>query len=233
MSRCIALTKKQTQCKNSSLNGSSYCGVHQVATYCTGVTLKHEPCKAQQVPGTLFCMKHQKQATTPFPSTDCTILRVDDLLASKTTAVVEYRDTVDAYSGQLVSELTDRNLDHVVELHLLRDCYDRVSSISDDKALLLHNVRSAANIVPNLNFTTKSLNLKKHSAVKQFCDDFDLQRVNSDGLRFYLGQERLTEVIKLNVLEETAMSLDAIVLFLNDHEDMCANISDMMEKMVL
>ena len=94
-------------------------------------------------------------------------------------------------------------------------------------------MRSASSIVPNLNFTTKFINQTKHSAVKQFCDDFDMQRCNIDGLRYYLGQQRLTEDIKINVLEETAMSLDAIVLFLTDHEDMCANISDMMEKMVL
>ena len=233
MSRCIALTKKQTQCKNSSLNGSSYCGVHQVATYCTGVTLKHEPCKAQQVPGTLFCMKHQKQATTPVPSTDCNIFRVDDLVATKKAAVIEYRDRLDAYSGESVARLVDRNLDHVVELNLLRDCYDRVLPTSDDKARLKHNVRSAASIVPNLNFTTQSINQKKHSAVKMFCDDFDLQQCNSDGLRFYLRQQRLTEDIRVNILEETAMSLDAILCFLTDHEDMCANISNMMEKMVL
>jgi hypothetical protein len=41
-------------------------------------------------------MKHQKQATTPVPSTDCTIFRVDDLVTTKKAAVIEYRDRLDA-----------------------------------------------------------------------------------------------------------------------------------------
>ena len=233
MSRCIAVTKKQTQCKNTSLNGSEFCGVHQSATYCTGVTQKGVPCKSQQVPGTLFCSKHQKQVMTASPSTDCSVFRVEDLLATKREAVMEYRDQLDAYTGEAIAELFVPNMDHVVELNMLRDCYDRVHGTVNAKSLLLHNVRSAASIVPNLNFTTQSVNQKKHCAVKQFCDDFEFQRCNIDGLRFYLGQQKLKESIKFNVLEETAESLDAILCFLTDHEDMCGTISDMMEKMVL
>ena len=139
---------------------------------------------------------------------------------------------MDAYNGEGVVALTQPNLDHVVELHMLRDCFDSVSSTCD-KALLMHNVRSAANIVPNLNFTTQSINQKKHPAVKSFCDDFDFQRCNSDGLRFYLTQQRFTEDIRVNILEETAMSLDAILCFLADHEDICVHVRDMMEKMAL
>ena len=233
MSRCIAITKKQTQCKNSALYKSEFCSVHQSSTYCTGITQKGVPCKAQQVPGTLFCSKHQKQVMTASSSTDCTVFRVDDLISVKKKAVNEYRDHLDAYTGEGVLALTEPNLDHVVELHMLRDCFDRVSSSTCNKARLLHNVRSASNIVPNLNFTTKAINQKKHSAVKEFCDDFDFQRCNSDGLRFYLTQERFTEDIRDNILEETAMSLDAILCFLTDHEDICASIHDMMEKMAV
>ena len=60
--------------------------------------------------------------TTASPSTDCSVFRLDDLLATKKAAVVEYRDNMDAYTGQWVSELTDRNHDHVVELNLCITC---------------------------------------------------------------------------------------------------------------
>ena len=233
MSRCTATTKKNTQCKNAAINGSAYCGVHQSATYCTGVTLKNEPCKAQQVPGSLFCSKHQKQTVDTSPITDCTVFRMDDLLNLKRSAVVEYRDSLDVYTGQAISQLCQSNLDHVVELNLLRDCFDRVSGTSEDKALLKHNVRSAASIVPNLNFTTQSINQMKHCAVRQFCDDFENKQCHLDGLRFYLQQQRLTEDTRVKISEETAQSLDAITCFLTDHDEMCGNICDMMEKMVL
>ena len=182
MARCIALTKQNKQCRNNAKEGSSFCGVHQVANNCMGVTLKGEPCKAQRFQDTLFCKQHQHQ--TESVSTDCELLRMPDLLETRRDAVLQYRHSKDAYTRRLISDTPNLNLDHVVELHFLRDCYDLVPGDSDEKKSLLSFVKTVANKTHNLNFTSQAINQSKHCAVKRFCKDFKSNQCHADGFQY-------------------------------------------------
>ena len=94
MARCIAITKKNNQCRNTSKYGSCFCDVHQKDTYCTGITLKNEPCCAQRTDGTLFCIRHQGQgqSQTSTVPTESSSLKANVSLDSKRTSVFEDSD---------------------------------------------------------------------------------------------------------------------------------------------
>ena len=231
MTRCIAQTKQHKQCKNNAKEGSSFCGVHQSANYCTGVTLKGEPCKAQRFHETLFCKHHQNQTKTV--STDCELFRVPDLLEKRRDVVMEYRNSIDAYTCKAICDTPELNLDHVVELYLLRDCFDLVPGNDDDKQILLSLVRFNANRKYNLNFTTQTINQAKHCAVKSFCEDFRDNHCHMDGLRHYLSKKSLDEDVRSRIVEQTYISMDHITLLFCEQDEMLGNVCDFMEKMVL
>ena len=231
MARCIAITKKNQQCKNNARDGSSFCGVHQVSNYCTGFTLKGEPCKAQRYNDSFFCKQHQNQ--TEVVSTDCQLLRMPDLLEKRRDIVLQYRHSKDAYTRRDISDTLNLNLDHVVELHFLRDCYDIAVGSSVEKTSLLSFVKSVANKTHNLNFTSQAINQAKHCAVKQFCDDFKSNQCHSDGFSFYLSRTKLDEDVRSSIIDQTYISMDYVSYLFNDHEEMLGYVNDAMEKMVL
>ena len=229
--RCIAITKKNNQCKNSTIYGSSFCDVHQKDTYCTGVTLKNEPCRLQRVSGTQFCNKHQGQASAI--ATDCCLFRGKNLLDSKRTSVLEYRNARDCYTGEAYDDIRVPNLDHIVELHLLRDCYDLVSGTTETKKPLFSIVRSTANEIQNLNFTSEVLNQAKHCAVKSFCEDFGSKKCHSDGIRYYFSRKGFDEDVCSRMMEQIHISMDFMTPILNEHEEMVGNMYSMMDRMML
>ena len=234
MARCIAQTKQNKQCRNNAKEGSSFCGVHQVANNCMGVTLKGEPCKAQRFQDTLFCKHHQHQ--TEGVSTDCELFRVPDLLEKKRAAVLDYRDYIDAYTSEDIFETRGLNLDHVVELHLFRDCYDSVEGTTEQKQSFLTNLRSISNLTLNLNFTTQSINQKKHCAFKAFCDDYSSGTPHPDGLQYYLSCTSLNERINVSIVKEVAWSVKGVLTQLNSWdncEDVLQSFVSITEKMVL
>ena len=234
MARCIALTKQNKQCRNNAKEGTSFCNVHQAASYCTGVTLKGEPCKAQRFLDTLFCKHHQHQPKGV--STDCELLRVPDLLEKKRAVVLDYRDYVDAYTSEDIFETRGLNLDHVVELHLFRDCYDSVEGTNEQKQSILTNLRSISNITLNLNFTTQSINQKKHCAFKSFCDDYSSGTPHLDGLQYYLSRTSLNERINVSIVKEVAWSVKGVLAQLNSWdncEDLITSFVCITEKMNL
>ena len=231
MPRCTALTKLQKQCKNKAKDGSSFCNVHQSTNYCTGVTLKGEACKAQRFKETLFCKHHQNQTDTL--ATNYDLFRVPDFVENNRNVVMHYRNSTDAYTSNAILETPELNLDHVVEQHLIRDCYDLVPSTADDKTCLFFYTKHISNNVENLNFTSKKINQAKHCAVKSFCEDYRDNRCHVDGLRHYLAQKRFDEDVCSRISQETRLSMEYMTSALEDHDKMLENLSDIMEKMVL
>ena len=233
MSRCIATTKQNKQCKNAAKPGSEYCNIHQQDTFCTGITQKKEACRAQRLKGSLFCGKHQNQNEKCCVSTDCSVFRYENILSLRRTAVLDYHNSMDAYTGEHISAINTPNLDHIVELHMIRDCFDQVPGTFEQKKPLFSLLRSTVNRVQNLNFTSERLNQSKHCAVKSFCDDFAAKRCHIDGLRFYLSNKKFSVDIGANIIDQTKASLDYITPFLIDHEEMVGNVFSMMEKLDL
>ena len=228
MARCVALTKQNQQCKNKAKDGSDFCNVHQSANYCTGVTLKGLPCKAQRYKTSLFCKQHQNQ--TEAVATDCDLFRIPDILEKRQDAVLEYRNSLDAYTCEAVRDTPELNLDHIVEIHLLRDCYDLVPGNADEKKSLLSFVKSTANSIENLNFTSKTINHEKQCAVKLFCEDYRTKHCHVDGLRHYLSQKSFDEDLCSRIAELTYGSMDYVTSLLHDHEEMLGHVCDFMEK---
>jgi hypothetical protein len=144
---------------------------------CQGVTNGDKPvlCRARAVKefGYLYCRAdHDPRLPT---STPTAVFRLDDLKASMKTVVCEYRSDKDVYTLKAINTTTNE-LDHVVELHLLRDAYDRIvqsttittRSQKEKQKVLLSDVRTIANAKTNLNFTPAPINHVKFKAVDRF-----------------------------------------------------------------
>ena len=121
---------------------------------------------------------------------------------------MHYRNSTDAYTSDVILETPELNLDHVVELHLIRDCYDLVPSTADDKTCLFFYTKHISNNVENLNFTSKKINQAKHCAVKSFCEDYHDNHSHEDGLRHYLSQKRFDEDVCSRICQETLLSME-------------------------
>ena len=139
----------------------------------------------------------------------------------------------DCYTGETYDDIRVPNLDHIVELHLLRDCYDLVSGTTETKRPLFSIVRSTANEIQNLNFTSEVLNQAKHCAVKSFCEDFGSKKCHSDGIRYYFSRKGFDEDVCSRMMEQIHISMDFMTPILNEHEEMVGNMYSMMDRMML
>lgn len=92
------------------------------------------------------------------------------LRRDKGSIVREYRDGKDSYQdAALPAQLGGYELDHVLELQVVRDCFDKSDrrigvDYEKKRKGVLFDVREAANV----NFTTKVNNEAKSSAVREF-----------------------------------------------------------------
>jgi len=111
--------------------------------------------------------------------------------------VKEYRNGLDVYTEKSLTGkfLSESHLDHVVELHVIRDCFQqlvrdpklkRVGRYSGERALAIKHieddclqaVKSNVNEEDNLNFTTRGINKDKYNAVAKFQKEW--QSANKD-----------------------------------------------------
>lgn len=142
--------------------------------------------------GWLYCKYHDPNFVN---STDPSVFRILDLRASKSSVVQEYRDGKDAYTGRSIKLRTpNTELDHVVELHIVRDAIDAIPkqgmNFAKNKKLLIDfTKRNVVNEVFNLNFTTKENNKLTFEAFDAFQKDYrqDTGKQVSQGLFPYLA----------------------------------------------
>lgn len=106
-------------------------------------------------------------------------LRIDFLGTSKHNAVLEWRSRRDAYTGEAIidTSMEGMELDHVVELHVVRDAIDAIPKqgiqFERRKRLLIDFTKnSVVNEEFNLNFTTKKINVVKNKAFLAFQEDY-------------------------------------------------------------
>jgi hypothetical protein len=111
----------------------------------------------------------------------------------------------------------ETEMDHVLELQCVRDCYDVVTKHQGDFRLR-DMLRSKINIVENLNFTTKSVNLLKCVATQSFLSAYRADNVHELGIFHYLQEAReATSSLKLtrkesgNIQGQILQSYDACV----------------------
>lgn len=140
--------------------------------------------------------------------------RIDNLCHKRGEAVREYRNGQDVYSAIGIDEIAGKKeLDHVVELHLVRDLYDSTVRSGSDLSLM-DGIRQAINGISNLNFTSGDLNKQKFRAMDAFADDFRNDCVKTGGITRYLLDSQskdkpFTRSVTRNISVEFRRSFDS------------------------
>jgi hypothetical protein len=172
-----------------------------------------------------FCQHHARPL-----GTDTSEFRIDNLCNSRKSAVMNYRDKKDVYTKAPVQQSME--LDHVVELHVIRDCYDQIKSHGKRSAFelkkkdLLDDLREYVNETENLNFTPATINQVKFKGVYAY---LTLNVASTElGLVHYLrkaadtgirGAEKLSRRETRRICKETALSAAHIGHLLNEEDD--------------
>jgi hypothetical protein len=241
--RCNGITKYDQPCKNSALPHRSHCQWH--GPICQGIKKGDDtPCRARaknEFDWVYCCKAHVPNSTKP------EVFRIEGLRALKTEVVLEYRSREDAYTGCVVTSVKGKELDHVVELHTVRDDFDAIPkhgmSFEKNKKQLLEFVRdSVVNEDFNLNFTTKDINLMKFKAFDAFQEDYrqGIGRQVQQGLFPYLEDEydgRFTRKISGNIQIEVKSAMESILSAFEEeqplHGYMVQNLQDRLTAMRL
>ena len=202
--RCKGFTKQKKPCSAKPKFGCEYCGCHDPnVPQCRAFTVKGVQCCNPASSLGDFCNTHRIKGERS-DTTDLRKPRWD--VASMVQPVLEYRHNKDVYteieiSDDLVMEFskeTSLQLDHTVELHVIRSCADKVLGTrpTKEKAMLTEFLREeVVNEAPNLNFTTAEINQVKYRAFDAFAEDYFYTgiEVKEQGLFDYLieaGREK-------------------------------------------
>jgi hypothetical protein len=168
MTKCKGKTTAGKECKYDALDYKEYCEWHDPDTpKCGQLTRTGNPCK---IPATR-CNHHSRGPV----GTDPKIFRIDRLRTDVEPIVRVYRQDVDKYRNEVLPRTMKGlyfELDHVVELHIIRDCYDSIrkhgTNFADAQGNLQKELRCKVNHFTNLNFTTKDINRYKFKATDEF-----------------------------------------------------------------
>lgn len=182
--------------------------------------------RAKQELGWMYCRKDHDPANVR--STDTKQFRIGNLRSLQSDTVLEWRQGKDSYTGRSVSlEDKELQLDHVVELHIVRDAFDAIHKHGMDferkRVNLLKFTRDwVVNEEFNLNFTDKDINLIKFKAFSSFQQDYNTTGRRIDqGVFPYVVDEyysrsqecrkrRFSRKISGNITREVKHSFDSI-----------------------
>jgi hypothetical protein len=219
--QCSAwLVDGSRRCHNTGIADKDYlyCRFHSPPPeieypICQGLKRNGSPCRAQvRHPR---CGKYCRDDHDPTleRSTDTADFRIDGLRGERETAVLEFRDSMDIYTGMKVVDTVQAELDHSLELQCGRDCYDRVEGRT---ACLKNKIKVGMNENVNLNFTSKEINYLKFRGVNSFCNDYKCGTVSDEGLMFYLqnahkDDNKLSRRVTGAIAKEMVLSYDGVV----------------------
>jgi len=235
--QCEAIAKtKGIQCQNKALEGHVFCHVHRNQSrvmfqrQCEAIAkTKGIQCQNKALEGHVFCHVHRNQspkkseASAPNPETQRRIVAADDfrkpnLHSSKQSVVLEYRGQKDAYTNKRWSSAHE--LDHVLELHVVRDNFVQVrkqgNSFVVRQEKLMNDLIRVVNDTPNLNFTSRIINITKHHGFKNFQKEYwSNDRSSSDDIVHYLKassvqNEKLKRRETAAIRKELLHSYDAV-----------------------
>ena len=160
------------------------------------------------------------------PNTPAREFRKGGLLRDCRDIVMEYRDGKDAYTKRSLTKkyMGDAKLDHVLEIHVVRDAFDKVKkqgrNFLQRQQVLKDELKDLVNEETNLNFTTSSINNMKYSAFKEFQEDYNrgsVHKYKDAGLYGYLRTRshdstkiRLSRDVSRRIRRETIYSYDFI-----------------------
>lgn len=207
--------------------GRDHCEFHGV---CLGVTRDGRACGSRSTAefNYLYCCIDHVPGRR---STPTQLFRIDGLRATKGQAVREYRDNIDAYTSDGFNPLIPMELDHVLELHFVRDAYDSIvrqgTNFTARKEMLRQDLRDVANRIENLNYTSPDINNAKFRAFWTFQDDYrnNTGLQTEQGLFPYLAlarsessQRKLKRSESKSIQREVLASYDKIIGGLRDED---------------
>ena len=188
--KCTGTTKAGLQCQKNALRGRDFCHLH---IKCQGICRDGGRCNARAVKDLDYLYCREDHVPTNNQSSDPKMFRIDGLRHSKRDAVLEWRGRKDAYTEHTLESIEGLELDHVVELHIVRDAYDAIPKHGMDfeknkKELMEFTRDSVVNEESNLNFTSKRINEWKFKAFYEFQKDYrsDTGKKAEEGLFPYL-----------------------------------------------
>lgn len=207
------------------------------------------PCRARATPefGYLFCQAvHDPNVN----STDPQVFRSVGL---QPVAVWDYRGHKDAYTSKTKQDMErlSTELDHVLELHVVRDAFDKLqpqgACFGQRKEALKQDLKVSLNEKENLNFTREYINQVKFRGVYVFQQDYGRDNVHHEsGLVGYLidakddvkyPERRLSRRVSRNIKKEIVKSYDHVRDQLRDedgaHGQFIAHLHDNMVAMKL
>lgn len=240
MPQCEGTTQKRLRCKNRiTVPGRNLCHFH---VKCCGNRRDGKKCgsRAKAEFDWLYCRAdHDPRLPT---STPTSVFRVEELRESKGGIVKEYREYQDVYAN--VALLPGKHyyeMDHVVEIHLVRDAYDAVplqgTKFKKRKAKLLLSLKDAVNTTENLAFTSPSINKSKFEAIEAFQNDYKQNsgRQLEEGLFPYLQDElqkgrEWSRSVSRNVQKEFLASSEKILDTLQDEDYLQNHVIDTLHK---
>jgi hypothetical protein len=207
---------------------------------CCGTKRNGEPCNGPASADFAFefCVHHPR----PLGSNP-TIIRIDDLRNKRRDVVTEYRGGKDAYTEDVYTNLVGFELDHVVELHVARDAFDKIKPHGTDrhfaekKKMLIFDMTESVNATENLNFTTKEISHIKFEGNYAFLGALKLYSNKADiGLvPFLLENNKLSREQTRSVGSETKRSARHLIATLDgpDQTDMADELQVLLTAMKL
>ena len=221
-------------CRARCLPGRDHCIWHGV---CQGTTAKGKPCGSRSIADFDFCfcsaVHDPSRNVTPVAA-----FRIEGLHKNRKEAVMEYRGGKDAYTNAPPSRVFRKStmeLDHVVEIHSVRNVYDQAvryrqgSNFDQRKRDLLADLKEGVNETSNLNLTAALTNAIKFQGIDQFEKDYQKdvssgRLYEEQGIFPYLvnaqatvvGQidgepRKLSRKVRKNIQEELYKSFDALI----------------------
>lgn len=223
--RCCGITKAGNPCRSYPLSGRDHCKWH--GPICKGTCRNKKPCGSLAKPEFDWLYCRADHVPSNIRSTDPNVFRIDSLRNLRGDAVLEWRDGKDAYTGDRIESIQGKELDHVVEIHVVRDAFDAIprhgtNFETNKKNLLEFAQKNVVNENFNLNFTGKDINFIKFKSFQAFQEDYrDPTVQQAEGLFPYLKNEfhstnaehpkKFSRAVSANIQREVKKSFDDVI----------------------
>lgn len=168
---------------------------------CKGITQKLKPCKITIGLKDGYC-KHHINGT----KTSTLFLRTPYLRNEKYNHVLTHLNFKDKYTNTQIHSLERYDLDHVVELQIIRDVLDEMRPSES----FIEDIKKKANDLDNLNFTTTEINMGKCKATSAFLSDYKKDQVHRQGYFHYLRSSNLTRDQSFRISSAVKISFEAM-----------------------
>jgi len=264
--KCKAIAKSTGRlCGNSALNGSHYCHCHQRKSFksltnfasrvarCTAKIVLESFSRGGSVPRKFQdSLQRSPEGPRPRPHaqhkaichtshvrTKAADFRLPNLHKTKAVAVWNYREQKDAYTGFTRYQMKGLpiDLDHVLELHVARDAFDRIQTtgVRRRKKIAVAKERfvNLLNQPFNLNATTSEINQIKFRGVYGFQRDYHLGIGSDTGLVHYLEaanykSKRLSRKTTACIQSEIVRSYDSLSNNLREEDGIESQMLDLL-----